>query len=132
MITLPAFVPDIVLLLVRLMLTATFIYEARLKFKDIPGFAKSHSAPIPAVYFAATAEFLAGISMFIGLLTFFSGIGIILLMLYTTYLCVFKWHTPYWAQKGGWEYDILMIVLALVIVAFGAGRFALDTLICHL
>jgi hypothetical protein len=31
----------------------------------------------------------------------------------------------YWAQRGGWEYDVMLFVLAAVVVCFGAGNFVL-------
>lgn len=52
----------------------------------------------------------------------------VLLMLGTTCLYIFKWHSPYWANRRGWEYDVLMLALAAVIVAFGPGDLTLLTL----
>ena len=121
----PVIVSSFVLLLVRILLALAFAYESRYKFRDIRGFAKNDSVPVPAAYFVATMESLAALSMLSGVLSQWAGLGIILLMLVTTSFHVFKWHSPYKASKRGWEYDILMIALAAVIVVYGPGQFAL-------
>lgn len=123
--TIPVIVQSIVLLIVRVVLTVTFFYEARFKFKDIKSFAKKDGVPIPVGYFVATAELLAAISMLSGFLAQWAALGLMLLMLSTIGLHIFKWHSPYWANKHGWEYDLLMFTLAAVIFVFGAGQFAI-------
>ena len=123
-IILPTIFTSILLLLVRLLLTITFFAEARIKFKDLKGFAKGHGLPIWLSFIVALAELLAAISMFTGLLSPWAGLGLVLLMLITTSMQIFKWHAPYWASKRGFEYDLIMLVLAAVIVIFGAGVIA--------
>lgn len=123
--TLPVIFTSCVLALVRLVLAVTFFSEARYKFSDIKGFAKNDGVPIPVAGFIATAEACAVLSMLTGVLAQWAGLGIMLLMLATICLHLFKWHSPYWANKRGWEYDLLMFVLAAVIVVFGTGQFLL-------
>lgn len=120
-IMLPSIFKDIALLLVRLSIAIAFAHEAQLKFKDIKKFAKGHDLPVFMAGFVASVELLAALSMLTGLLAQWAGVGIILLMLITTWMNLFKWHSPYWAQRGGWEYDILMLILAIIIVVFGSG-----------
>ncbi len=124
-ITIPVVIQSIVLALVRLVLVITFAEEARVKFRDIKGFAKKDGVPLPLAILVATAELCAALSMASGVLAQWAGIGIILLMCGTIGMHLLKWHSPYWASKRGWEYDLLMLVLAAVIVAFGAGQFAI-------
>jgi uncharacterized membrane protein YphA (DoxX/SURF4 family) len=39
---------------------------------------------------------------------------------------VVKWHTGFWGEKSmGWHYDLLFIVMNLVILTTGGGRFSL-------
>lgn len=123
--TIPTILASLVLALVRLVLAVTFFSEAKLKFSDIKAFAKNDGVPVPAAYFVAIAEACAALGMLTGVLAQWAGIGVVLLMLATICLHVFKWHSPYWANKHGWEYDLLMLVLAAVIVVFGAGQFVL-------
>jgi len=121
----PILLQDVVLLVVRILLAITFFAEARIKFRDIKAFSKNDSVPVPAAYLIATAELAAALSMLTGVLAQWAGIGLVLLMVGTICLHVFKWHSPYWANKRGWEYDLLMLVLAAVVVVFGAGQFTL-------
>lgn len=124
----PLFVQSIILLLVRILLAITFFAEARHKFKDIKAFAKQDGLPVPAAVFVAVAELCAAMGMLSGVLAQWAGVGLVLLMLATTSLHIFKWHSPYWANKRGWEYDVLMLALAAVIVAFGPGEFTVLSL----
>lgn len=127
--TVPIMIQSVVLLLVRILLAITFFAEARHKFKDIKAFAKQDGLPVPAAIFVAAAELCAAVGMLSGVLAQWAGVGLVLLMLGTTCLHIFKWHSPYWANKRGWEYDVLMLALAAVIVAFGPGEFTLLTLL---
>lgn len=124
-ITLPEIVSDIVLLLVRVVLVIVFGVGAREKFRDIRAFAKNDGLALPAAYFVAIAEAAAALGMLTGVLAQWAGVGLVLLMLSTMYLHIFKWRSPYWASKSGWEYDLLMLTLAAVVVVFGTGRFVL-------
>ena len=123
--TTPLIVQSIVLLLVRLLLAITFFAESRIKFKDLKAFIKNDGVPVPVAFFIASAEFAAAVAMLSGVLAQWAGLGLILLMCGTITLHLFKWHSPYWANKRGWEYDLLMLAFAAVIVAFGAGQLAL-------
>lgn len=123
--TTPLIIQSIVLLLVRLLLAITFFAESRIKFKDLKAFSKNDGVPVPVAFFIASAEFAAAIAMLSGVLAQWAGLGLILLMCGTISLHLFKWHSPYWANKRGWEYDLLMLAFAAVIVAFGAGQLAL-------
>jgi putative oxidoreductase len=114
-----------ILVLIRAILAITFFNEARIKFKDIKKFAKNDSLPVPVAYFIAIAEFCAALSMLTGVLTGWAALGLMLLMLSTICLHIFKWRSPYWASKGGWEYDLLLLTLAAVIFVFGTGPFVL-------
>ena len=123
--TTPLIIQSIVLLLVRLLLAITFFAESRIKFKDLKAFSKNDGVPVPVAFFIASAEFAAAVAMLSGVLAQWAGLGLILLMCGTITLHLFKWHSPYWANKRGWEYDLLMLAFAAVIVAFGAGQLAL-------
>ena len=123
--TVPVLIQSLVLLLVRVLLAVTFFAEARHKFKDIKGFAKQDGVPVPVAWFVAIAELCAALGMLSGVLAQWAGIGLVLLMCGTICLHIFKWHSPYWANKRGWEYDLLMLTLAAIIAVFGAGQFAL-------
>lgn len=125
----PEIVQDLVLFLVRLVLFIAFLNEAKVKFKNLKKFAKSHDLSPAMAGFVATVELLAALSMLTGFLAQWAGMGIVLLMIGTLQLNWFKWHSKYWAQKGGWEYDVLMLVLAAIVVVFGPGIIGISGLI---
>lgn len=121
----PILFQDVALLMVRILLAVTFLAEARIKFRDMKAFSKNDGVPILVGYAVATAELAAAFAMLTGVLAQWAGIGLVLLMSATICLHIFKWRSPYWANKKGWEYDLLMLVLAAVVVVFGAGQFVL-------
>lgn len=121
----PTIIVSVVLLLVRIILSVTFFNECYVKFRDLKGFAKRDDVPLPAAGFVATAELCGALGMLSGVLAQWAGVGLVLLMFSTISLHLFKWHSPYWAAKRGWEYDLIMLTLASVIAVFGPGQFAL-------
>lgn len=123
--TLPTIIVSLVLLLVRIVLAVTFFIEARIKFHDIKAFSRNDSLPLPVAYVVAIAEAAAALGMLTGVLAQWAGVGLVLLMTITIGIHIVKWHSPYAARKGGWEYDLLLLTLASVIATLGAGQFKL-------
>lgn len=119
------FVRDAVLLLVRLVLAVAFFNETTLKLTGEKRFAKNDGIPLPVAWLVTMAEFAASLAFLTGILARPAGGGVMILMLFTTSLHVFKWHSTYRAARGGWEYDVLMFALAAVTLAFGAGAYAI-------
>lgn len=111
----------IVLTLVRILLVVAFVREAVLKFKNVPAFAKNDGVPLPVAWFIPIVESAAALGLATGILAQWAALGVVLLMLATTAMHVFRWHSVYWAQKGGPEYDLMLLVLAAVIAVFGPG-----------
>ena len=114
-----------VLLLVRVVLVVVFVVSARKKLRDVPAFAKKNGIVLPLVWVVVLGEAAAALGMATGVLAQWAGVGVVLLMMSTIYMHVVKWKSPYWASKGGWEYDVLLLVLAAVIVVAGPGHFVL-------
>jgi len=127
-ITVPALASDISLLLTRVVVGVSFVVASRNKGKNIQRFAKKNGLPVPAAVVVACAELAGGTGLLLGILPQLAALGLMLLMLGTLRLHIFKWKSPYWAAQGGWEYDLMLMILASVIVVHGAGRFALTSL----
>lgn len=121
----PIIATSLVLILVRIMLAVTFFNEALVKLKDIKKFSRNDGVPISVAYFLVAAELCAALGMASGVLAQWAGIGLVVLMTITICLHLFKWHSPYWAAKRGWEYDLLLLTLAAVIAVFGPGTIVL-------
>lgn len=126
MFELPLVFATVTLLIVRAVLAVAFTREALLKLKDLRKFAKNDGIPLPLAAFVALAEAAAALSFATGFLAQWAGVGVMLLMLATTGLHVFKWHSKYWAQKGGPEYDVLLFTLAAVVTVYGPGSISIS------
>jgi len=125
MIHVPDAARDASLLLVRLILAVTFIVSARNKRRDIRKFAHNNGLPVPAAYVVMTVEFTSAILLALGIAAQLAALAVMILMLGTIRLHIFKWKSPYWAAKGGWEYDLMLLALASVITFAGQGALAL-------
>lgn len=123
-ITLPSFVQDVSLLLVRVVLAACFIAASRNKAKNLKKFAKQNGLPVPVAFGVMLAEFGAGTALLMGIFPQFAAALIMLLTLGSMRMHIFVWHSSYWAAKGGWEYDLLMFTLASVILVSGGGAYS--------
>lgn len=124
----PALV-SIVLLLARAVLTVAFVREFLVKAKDVPAFAKADGLAVPVAWFVTIAELAAAVAFATGVLAPWAGLGVVVLMIITTSLHVMAWHSPYWATKGGPEYDILLLTLAALIVVLGPGALSVPGLV---
>jgi putative oxidoreductase len=63
--------------------------------------------------------------MFRGLIQL-AALGLIVIGLGAIQRKTFVWHTGFWGEKGfGWPYDLMLLVMNLVIVFTGGGRWVL-------
>ncbi|MFD1019148.1 DoxX family protein [Thalassobacillus hwangdonensis] len=76
---------------------------------------------------AGLSELIGGLLFAIGLLTPLAALLIILTMI----VAIMKVHGPngYWATEGGYEYNVLIAIIALGIALTGAGTYSVDALI---
>ena len=109
------------LLILRVVLAVIFLYH---------GGAKLFKKEIPASFRAlGMLEVLGGISILIGFLTELSSIGLAIIMLGAIYFKIFKWKISFYSEKStGWEFDLVLLAMALALFVFGPGNFSLDFL----
>ena len=126
---------DLGLLALRLTLGAVFLGHGAQKafgafggpgFAGATGFIGSLGFRPARVWtgLAVGGELVAGVLFLLGLLTPLAG----LLVLATMAVAIAKVHAPkgFFVQNGGYEYNLVLVVTALVVVALGPGRFSLD------
>src|SRR5919204_4103768 len=66
----------------------------------------------------------AGTLFALGLLTPFAALGIVVVMLNAIALVHFK--NGFWAGKGGYEFNLVLLTVAVAVAATGPGRFSID------
>ncbi len=123
---------DIPLLLVRLTLAYGFYGPAMMKLKNVQGiadwFASMHYIfPKLNAYLATITETSGVILLTLGFLTRFISIPLIITML----VAIFTVHLSHGFQAGnnGFEIPFYYIIMLLVLVFSGPGKFSLDYLI---
>lgn len=121
MFVLPPIIIASILFLIRLIVALSFFFSALNKAKNPRRSAKQNGIPYPLLLFVMCAEFAGAIGLITGVLGQFAALGLMLLMAGTLFLHILVWKTKYWANKGGWEYDLMLFALCTVIVAFGVG-----------
>ena len=133
---------DWVLTITRIVLGVVFFAHGAQKMLGWfggPGFnatmqvlTKQLRIPGPIAVLVISAEFFGGLGLIVGLLSRIAAAGIVLMLLgaiamvHRRYGLFMDW---YGNQKGhGFEYHLLALALALVVIVNGAGAFSIDYL----
>jgi len=115
---------DLSLLLLRLMVGLVFVTSGVNHLKDPVGRSKSIEMSKGFTIFLGIAEVCGGLGVAGGVLAQLAAIGLILTMVGAIRKKIFAWHIAFWANNG-WNYEIMLVVMNLVIVATGGGRYVL-------
>jgi putative oxidoreductase len=117
---------DLGFLLLRLMVGIVFGSSGWSHLRDPEGRSKSIGMSKGFTLFLGAAELAGSLGVVFGVLARLAAAGLILLMLGAVQKKIFVWHTSFWGKDGyGWHYDLMMIVMCLVIVFTGGGRYLL-------
>jgi putative oxidoreductase len=122
---------DEALLLLRLMVGAVFFTSGWKHVTDPETRSKEIEMSKAFTLCLGLAECAGALGVVFGVLTQFAAIGLILLMLGSTYKKLFKWRTGFWGKHGtdGWSYDTMMIVMNFVIATTAGGRLVIENLL---
>jgi putative oxidoreductase len=122
----------VVVTALRAMVGLIFVVHGGMKLMDIPGTIQGFAQlgiPYPqyAVYLAIAGEFLGGLGILFGLLTRVAALG----ALSTMAVAIGYVHMGHGllAKNGGWEYPLVLGLVALYFVTHGAGPASVDALI---
>lgn len=126
---------DLTLLLLRAMIGVVFIAHGSQKLFgafDGPGLdvwtdvVDEQGVPAPGLFavVGAVAEFGGGVLLLLGLLTPLGGLAIIAMMIGAIKLETGS--AGFFTQNGGYEYNLVLIAIALALIATGPGRISLD------
>jgi len=118
---------DASLFLMRLMVGIVFLTSGWRHVSNPEARSKDIEMGKAFTVFLGAAELAGGFGAIFGVLIQLAGLGLILVMLGAIYMKIFRWHTGFWGQSGtnGWSYDTILVVMNLVIVTTGGGRFVL-------
>lgn len=84
-------------------------------------------APDVMVWFAVAGEFLGGLGLLVGALTPLAGLGVMAVML--TAILVVHAGNGLFAENGGFEYPLVLLMAAFYFVVRGAGPVSVDALV---
>jgi putative oxidoreductase len=126
MFRLPPWTVDATLLMLRLMIAVVFISGGWNHAKDPTGRGKSIGMSKGFTLFLGLAEMAGGLGLAFGVLPQLAALGLILIMLGAIQKKIFVWHTGFWGEKAsGWHYDLIFVVMNVVVIATGGGRWVL-------
>lgn len=111
---------DWALLAVRIVVALVFFSHGSAKLKGAKGF-----------YFGLGAwEVLWSIAVLLGFLGHYAGVALGLVMVGATYMKMAKWKMPLVGQdKTGYELDLTLLALSLVLLTLGSGALSLDAVL---
>jgi putative oxidoreductase len=122
----PPYFEDVAILLSRLMVAAIFMTSGWNHLKDPEGRSKDIEMSKGFTVFLGAAELVAGLGLIFGVLTQFAALGLIVILLGAIQKKIFAWHIGFWGEKGyGWDYESLLILINLMIMATNGGAFVL-------
>jgi putative oxidoreductase len=126
MLSVPPGVADATLLLMRLMVAVVFIPSGWRHFTDPVARGKDIGMSAGFTRFLGAAEVLGGLGLAFGVLTQFAALGCIVVMLGVIQKKATVWHTGFFGEGGyGWDYEVLLILINLMIFAMDGGRWVL-------
>jgi putative oxidoreductase len=115
---------DLGILLLRLMVAAVFLTSGWSHVTKAEERSKSIGMSKGFTVFLGLAELAGGLGVLFGVLTQIAAIGLILVMLGAIQKKIFVWHTGFWGERTyGWHYDLTFVIMCLVILFTGGGRY---------
>ena len=114
---------------IRAALGVTFLVHSLKKFDpswqgwlvDTVGLPAEMQLPI------ALAEFLGGIFLLAGVLSRITGAVFSIILLGAIFHI--RWENGFFISQGGWEWDMIMLAVALTIIAAGPGKISISHLV---
>ena len=117
---------DVALLLLRVMVGIVFITSGWNHVTKSEERSKSIGMSKGFTLVLGVGELAAGFGVTLGVFTQIAAMLLILVMLGAIHKKIFVWHTGFWGEKAsGWHYDLMFVVMNLVILTTGGGRYVL-------
>jgi putative oxidoreductase len=120
---------DVALLLLRIGIGTVFLVHGTAKrrlWKMQPS-AQMPLGFLRTLRLLSIAEPAGGLAVLVGFLTQPAALGLALVMLGALRFLITKAHRKFTTEAGaGWEFELILLLGALVLLATGGGRFAID------
>ena len=117
---------DAALLALRLMVAVIFFWSGVSHARAPKERAKSIGFPPGFTLFLGLAEMAGALGVATGILIQPAALGLILVMLGAIQKKVLVWKTGFWGEKSsGWHYDLMLVVMNLVLLTVGGGRYVI-------
>jgi putative oxidoreductase len=120
---------DTSLLILRIIIAIIFLFAAYAKYGYLSAGAPGSSpGMIKLLWFLTVVEPLGAIALIIGFLTQWAATGLAIIMVGAIYTLKFTMGIALFTQPGavGWDYNLLILGSCLILIAFGAGKYAVD------
>lgn len=119
---------NVVLLILRLVVAAVFLYAAYFKISFWSAAPEGMSAFMVVVMkILSIAEPLGALALILGFLTRWAAGGLAIIMLGAIYVMQFTMSVGFVTPTGpGWNFPLIVLAGCLTLIAFGAGRWSID------
>lgn len=119
---------DWVLLFVRLVLAAVFLYHGYQKWSIWAGIPEGMPVWLGTTFqVLSVVEPLVGLALLAGLVTQWAALAAAVIMVGAIAFKMFMMRIPFAAgNTTGWEFDLALLALSLVVLAHGAGSLSAD------
>ncbi len=118
---------DWAFLALRLIIGAIFIYHGYQKWGMWAADTGTTGSMLIIMRILSIAEPLGGLALILGGLTRLAAIGIAIIMIGAIYMKNIVFGSGFGGQ-GGWEFDLALFGIALVLATHGAGRYSVDAM----
>ena len=115
------------MLLLRVALGAIFLVHGMPKLKMAQKLAPMMEMSSGMLTLVGLIETVGAIAVLIGLFTPLGALGLAVIMVGALHYKINKWHVPFTAmEKMGWEFDLILLAAALLLMTTGAGPLSVD------
>jgi len=123
---------DVALLLLRIGLGSVFIVHGTHKQRlwKVQPSAQMPAGMLNTLRFLSIAEPAGALGVLLGFLTRFAAMGLALVMLGAIRLLITKVHRKFTGENvAGWEFEYMLLLVAIALALLGGGKYALDRVV---
>lgn len=121
---------DVALLILRLVIASIFLFAAYGKYGYLAAGAPGAPANmISLLQFLMVVEPIGGLALIVGFLTSWAATGLAMIMVGAIFMLHFTMGVAFSTLPGavGWDYNLLILAGCIVLMAFGAGKYSVDS-----